>query len=245
MLRTSCLSVAALASLLSSAFSQELIVNGSFEQTAASGCAFNLSNSDFTQLMRGAKGFGPADMIDIMEGDCTYGLPPIDGKFKIGIGVRFPMPGQIDAFSLGLRAPLEAEATYRLQFFAQAVLEPFAADVGTLEIGVSGAMQQFGTMIYSDKPSSSGWTQMGLTFMSPIDGATRVTVRIKDGTDSWIHLDRFSMVKLDVEDESGVLGISSTPLRPSVELGNLAFEDLPAWAEPAARARPVGESNPR
>jgi hypothetical protein len=172
----------------------EMILNGDFENhTFGAGCHFNLPNASFNLGMSSATAFGDAEEIDVMaDGTCDWGNPPQSGATKLGMSRQGPVePG--DAFSFDLSTSIVSGELYEIEFYAHAVLDVFAPDIGDVEIGISTSNTSFGTLVFSGTPSPSGWTLLSTTFLAPID-ASYLTVRVQEGVDAWVHIDNFSLV---------------------------------------------------
>lgn len=187
--------VAAIAALLTTPVlcpAQELVVNGSFEDTTLSGCAFNQQNVAFSAAMMGATAFGAANEVDVMEGDCGYGLAPQNGSRKLGLGAKWPMQIGGDAIALELLAPVAAGGTYELSFYGHAALETFSPEIGDFEVGLSDSPNEFGTLVYTGTPGATAWTELGGVLVAPVSGAY-LTIRQSDHNDSWGHLDNVSL----------------------------------------------------
>ena len=166
-----------------------LIQNGSFEVNSSSGCTFNQSNSQFNSLVPEVVAFGGAEEIDIMkaEGSCGWGLPPQDGRTKLGIS------GSGDAFAMALSRDLSPGKRYHLEFFANAAFIFFPQTTMHVEVGISSDASSFGTVVFSGSPSPTAWTEFSRVFEAP-HPASFVTVRCFQG---WSHVDNFSLVEVD------------------------------------------------
>jgi len=169
---------------------QNLILNGSFEMNSATETMFNMSNGTFNSVVADATAFGDAEEIDLMLG-APYGLPPVDGKWKLGIH-RQSVGGATDAFAFHLSSPLVAGEVYHLDFYAHAETS-FDPDVGPVEIGLSSSATSFGTLLFSTGAlSTTSWTHFTHSFMAP-SSASFVTVQVGD-TETWAHIDNFTLV---------------------------------------------------
>ncbi len=180
-----------LGSLLVSLPAQNLVLNGSFENTTSTGCDLNLSNGTFSAMMSNHVGFGSADELDIMNGSCGYGSAPPDGIVKVGLACQYPNGSGVDAMALELASPLVPGQSYTLTFWVEAEVLSFSPDIGNVEIGVSTSSSSFGTQVFAGAaPSGGAWTQLTATFTAPL-AATWLTVRQEANTDSWNHVDDF------------------------------------------------------
>lgn len=175
-----------------SALGTNMILNGSFENNSAGGTLYNLSNAGFNAVMSNATAWGAAEEIDVMENTTnSFGLPAVDGVYKLGLHLR--ADGAFDAFSFDLSSPIVAGQQYRLEFYAHAVLD-FDSGATPLLIGISSSPTSAGTQIFSTGAlSPTGWTHYGHDFIAPVGGAY-LTVFSAAGTNTWAHVDNFSLV---------------------------------------------------
>lgn len=170
---------------------QNLIMNGSFEHNSAHGTIYNMSNAEFNATVERATAFGSADEIDLMDPSSVYGLPPIDGLFKLGLHRREPGVGT-DAFSFDLSSSIVVGTTYTISFWAHAVLD-FSPGLSPIEIGISGSATSFGTSVYtSGSLSARSWSHFTGDFVATV-GGDFLTVRPIDREETWAHIDDFSI----------------------------------------------------
>ena len=192
--------LAVLALLAVPAVAQNLVLNGSFERNSTSGCAFNLSNPEFTSSLAACTGFGLSSEIDIMEdGTCGYGLAPPQGATKLGIAAN--NDGISDAFSIRLWQSTIAGRPYKLVFQANSHISDFSPEVGAVEVGLSNSATDFGIKVAELVPSTVAWSVYGELVIAPI-AASYLTVRPLVTADCWIHVDDFHL------DGSGPAGLS-------------------------------------
>jgi hypothetical protein len=185
--------LAVLVVLATSAPAQNLVSNGNFERTKATGCQFNLSNPLFSELMPGCTGFGTTlgdGEIDIMQGGaCGYGLPAASGSVKVGIAADNDGNGS-DAFSFRLKSQLVAGLPYRLRFKANAYVSSFSPDLGAVEVGLSSSPTEFGVKVGELVPSPLAWSSFDGVIV-PATSVRFLTVRYQETKDGWNHVDDF------------------------------------------------------
>lgn len=168
---------------------QNLIKNGSFENNNAGATVFNMTNATFNATVNDATAFGSAQEIDLMFG-APYGLVPVHGDFKLGIHKQ--SGGPVDAFSFDLTGGIVAGSSYDLDFWAHAATD-FDPGTEPIEIGISSSSVSFGTLVYTSGALATGsWTNFTNTFIAPVN-ASYVTVRNSSGTETWAHIDDFSL----------------------------------------------------
>ena len=194
-------SIALLVVIAAPAAAQNLVVNGDFERTKATGCEFNLPNPVFDALMPGCTGFGTwqgVGQIDIMRGGtCGFGLPAASGLVKLGIGSS--KESDNDAFSFRLKTPLVPGKAYRLRFKANAFVSSFSPQLAPVVVGLSSSPTQFGVQVGVFLPSAVVWSSFDAIIV-PATSARFLTVRYPDSADGWNHVDDFS---LETADEAG------------------------------------------
>jgi hypothetical protein len=172
------------------AHGQNLILNGSFEDNTANVTMFNMSNAEFNAIVANATAFGDAEEIDLILGTGGFGLAPIDGDWKLAIHRQ--AGGATDAFSFDLMNSIVAGTTYRLEFWAHAVTD-FDPGTEPVQIGISTSATSFGTLVFATGQLSVGsWTQYIADFTAPIN-ADYLTVQNAPGTQTWAHIDAFSL----------------------------------------------------
>lgn len=179
------------------ASSQNLVLNGDFEINTSSGCLFEQTSTQFNALMPhctsfGQRGAGEGE-IDIMEGDCGWGLAPPSGHTKLGLAAWSLGEPFGDVLSMDLASPLEVGVTYTLSFRAMANLQ-VSTTVAGVDVGLSGSPTAFGDLLFSGHPSAVDWTlvSFGFTATAP---ATELTVRNTPTETGWNHVDDFRLVK--------------------------------------------------
>jgi hypothetical protein len=178
-----------------SAGDTNLILNGDFENTTVTDCAYNLTNAEFNSVMADAFAFGLAEQLDVMNDPtgCGYLGPPVSGTVKLGMSSD-GTPGQIDAFSLALSSPVVSGLTYTVSFYGWQWGRSFAPDIGPVQIGLSNDAYVFGTQVFEATPDTTGWNYFAQTFVAPV-GAAHLTVQAGDAGDTWIHVDDISLVE--------------------------------------------------
>jgi hypothetical protein len=169
-----------------------MIINGSFENNTSGGTQYNLTNANFNSLMSSITAFGASEELDIMDHANIYGLPPVDGNYKVALHLR--TDGLADAFSFGLSSSIVAGRTYTLSFWAQTVLD-FDPGREPLHIGISNSATDFGTLLYTTGPNTpNAWQYHETTFVAGVSG-NHLTVSNGPGPNStWIHVDDFRLV---------------------------------------------------
>lgn len=198
------------------AAAQNYIINGDFETTTATGCAFNQSNTGYNSLMTASTAFGRGE-IDIMQGDCGYSLPPQSGSYKLGIAGT---TGAYDALSLTLSAPVAAGSSYDLSFYAVNAYPQYGTP--QVEIGVSNSPNGFGTGVYSATIANSAtWVRYAANFTAPLSGSY-LTVTLS--ADRWAHIDNFCLT--------------------TAGSGNCFAGPLPDTPTPAVSATPTATETP-
>ncbi|QDU65010.1 hypothetical protein [Engelhardtia mirabilis] len=225
------IALAVLAVLSSSATTsaQNLVLNGSFENNTSTSCKWNPPNAEFNSLMADVTAFGTASEIDIMQGQCLYGSPPQDGAYKIGLASN-TFTQENDALALHLSSPLVQCKSYELEILAQAVVETFSPGVGPVQVGVSNDPNDFGTLVYSAIADTTGWTELGTTFVAPTN-AQYLTLRQPLTTKSWSHIDNVSLVpvpstNLTVPITVDVLPVGGGSALPTL-IGSIAVVEQP------------------
>jgi hypothetical protein len=168
-----------------------LILNGSFETNTAGSTMFNMSNATFNATVSNATAFGSAQEIDLITG-APFGSLPQSGNWKLAIHTVSP-GGSFDAFTFNLSAPIVAGNTYKLEFYAQSVLD-FDPDIAAVQVGLATNATSFGTQIFSGVPGTVGWTHFVHTFVAPTN-ATHLSVRPDPNAEVWNHIDNFSLVE--------------------------------------------------
>lgn len=172
---------------------QDLVVNGDFEMTTATGCEFNLSNAEFTAMVVGATAFSTFEETDVMldPSGCGYGSPPVSGTTKIGLAMTIPPSS--DAISLQLTSDTVAGDVYTLRVWIESVFY-LALDEGLLEVGISSAPDTFGSLVATLAAPSGGWFQQDVQFQAPVTGGYLTLRPVGVGTAGcWIHIDDVSL----------------------------------------------------
>jgi len=176
------------------ACAQELVINGSFEDTSATATQYNLSNFAFNALMPDTTAFGADEELDVMDAGAIYGSAPIEGDWKIGVSHGDFADPIVDALALHLHEPIVFGRRYELTLVAQSALEPFSPELAAVEFGVSDDPLSFGTRaLVTPQIGGDGWQTLGFAFDAPADGAY-LTVRGTIGPDAWTHIDLVSLV---------------------------------------------------
>ncbi len=173
----------------------QTILNGSFEENAATGCAYNLSNADFNALIQSVHGFGGSSTIagelDLHTTGCY--VTPQAGSWCVGLdsdaGSNDP-----DALALELSAPLTPGATYTLTYYVYANTNFGRMPIG-LNVGESLVNSDFGTLLSTTQTIANTWLQVQVTF-----AATRptryITVRSQVAVEGWVQVDNFRLTQL-------------------------------------------------
>jgi hypothetical protein len=174
---------------------QNLVINGDFEANLATGCSFNLSNSNFNLMMSNCTAFGLQNEIDIQDSACTsppyMGSDPASGRWFISLTTN-PANQFTDALSLHLSTSLNAGTSYYISYFEKAD-SSFVTSNDSLIIGVSSNSLTFGTQIFSSLPAVQvGWTHKTFTFTSPITGSY-LTISNKGSQNCWNFIDDFCL----------------------------------------------------
>lgn len=169
----------------------QTLLNGSFENNTAVGDQINLVNAQYNSLMANSFGFGVLPFVDgnidiIASSDYCGG--PQNGNWFVAL-----TSGGSDAFSLTLSSPLVAGNSYTLSFYDRSC-SPYAPG-SAVQIGVSNANNNFGTLVYTAPPPNydAGWSPRTCTFTAPINGLY-ITVQC-DGEFSggpWTQVDNFT-----------------------------------------------------
>lgn len=206
-----------LAAICSQAFAQTF-VNGSLEGGAVP--CNRVLNSQFPTFVGGA-GFafgtpnhgGFLGMIYFFDGTCSEG-PAKHGSNFLGLAANDA--GLVDAMSLKMTAPLLANKTYALTFFAKkspnAKPDPIA-----LQVGYSNDSLAFGTLADAvQPPTSSNWVRQTV-YIRPTTSAKYVTVRgvrTSSGTFEYgyTYVDSFKIaIGTAVELDEALLAVSPHP----------------------------------
>lgn len=170
-----------------------LVLNGGFELTSATGCEFNLSNATLNTRLAHVTAFGSAEEVDVMKdpAGCVIG-PPHGGVVKIGLSSQ-NAGGLSDALAMELSAPVIAGSSYAVSFFGwahpDAVLPEYR---GAVEVGLSNDPNTFGTSVFFGIPGPDGWQEFSSEFVAPV-GATYLTLRQNNNGDIWNHVDDVSL----------------------------------------------------
>jgi hypothetical protein len=178
----SCLALPAVAS-------PNMILNGSFENNSASTSQFNMVNATFNTTVADATAFGSAEEIDLITG-APFGLPPVDGKWKIAIHSQ--SGGGFDAFSFNLSSAVLGGQTYQLDFYSQ-IVQDFDPGLAPVLIGLSNSATSFGTQIYAGTGSTTAWTHLGTTFTASTTSQYLTVECDPNVPQVWTHLDNFSL----------------------------------------------------
>jgi hypothetical protein len=219
---------AVLALAVHAAHGQGMIFNASFEDTAAAGSRFNLTNDEFNALMADATAFGDsfgAGEVDIMLGGAGFGDAPVYGQWKIGLAHDGGAEG-VDAIALGVFEPILAGRTYDLTLVAQSVITADLAAV-PLEIGVSSRPDDFGRLVLATGTiGGSGWSHLALSFVAPA-GGEYLTIRGTAVRDGWTHIDAVFLsptCRVDIDGDGALSIFDFLAFQNAFEAGDRAVD---------------------
>ena len=167
--------------------SSQTFVNGSFENTTANSCTYNISNSTFNNMMNNTLAFGSYQALDIQLANCYIPSVP-NGNYAVGIANNPSNNSQGEAIALELTIPLVSGNQYSLSFDAYSITN--FGPQGNLLLGSSDTGNNFGIEIYNANTISSQWTSFTFTFIAPNNG-THITVMPVSGISSWNSIDNF------------------------------------------------------
>ncbi len=196
-----------IAAVPTSARSADLVLNGSFESNGNAGCAFNLTNQQFSAVMSNATAFGttvqpsgPGE-IDIYNNNCDLSKNAQSGTSYVGIHAQDI--DHVDAFSLALSSALVAGVSYRLDFYGQG---QDAADA--VFFGLSTQAPSFGLTLGTAIFSKNSWLEREITFTAA-GGESFVTFRAGTAANSanYIFLDSVSLTPLAAVPEPASWGL--------------------------------------
>jgi len=192
-------------------FSQSFI-NGSFENHSVGGDSLNLDSSGFNTVMSNCTSFGTIPNIDLLTSNAFCGSGADDGSWYIGI-----TGSGTDAIALELDSALQIGVDYTLTF-SERFCDPFVSYTPhALEIGLSNSDTTFGTLIYTGSvPTVQNWVGHTVDFTAPVIGMY-ITVRLAGGstTDTWTHIDNFSMTSAPPPTSASALLANSILLYPN------------------------------
>lgn len=213
---TIAIGMAALGQFAAIGNAQNLILNGSFEHNSVGGTVYNMNNTMFNTAMERVTAYGQSNEIDVMDPSAIYGLPPVDGTYKLGLHRRSNGAGT-DAFAFDIVGSIVAGTTYNIEFWAQAVTD-FSIGLSPVEIGISASPLEFGTLAFTSGPLIAGdWRRYSGNFVAPVNGAY-LTVSVFDGEETWAHVDHFTLTVIPAPAACVVLvvgGLFSTRRRRS------------------------------
>jgi hypothetical protein len=186
-----------------SASQAQQFMNGSFENTTAVGCQWNLVNSAFNSQMADCFAWGVKEELDIQMTGCQYGPPSIvDEHFislhsYIGIGT--------DALTLFTNIPCSVGDLYEISFYLRADYN-FTSTTDSLSIGITADSSQAGTILQSFLPDSV-WRYYVFVFQAPLT-SRYITVQNSMTIDGWNFVDGFKMrrVSLGIDEASPAAG---------------------------------------
>lgn len=167
-------------------------VNGSFENTTSSGCAYNLYNSDFNLYMAGCHAYGPNEELDIQTGIC-YGTA-INGNTFVSLAVEMNTLLK-DGFTMSLTQPLTAGNTYHLTFYLMANTQFGTGTIDSLEVGISANDSTFGQKLGAFWQTTSGWTPASITFVAPAN-VNYISLQNQANQYGWVFVDDFVLTDL-------------------------------------------------
>jgi hypothetical protein len=190
--------------LLSLPLASQSILNGSFENTTADTCDYNLIDADFNKKMKDVTAFGKAytgfngfaGEIDLHTLNCI--VNPQQGDWCIGMSSGSQSPSDADAIAFKLSAPLQAGMQYRVSFYTFGSSNP----PREVEIGYSVVDTAFGAFAGTAMPLALAWTLSEVTFKPSIP-AKFLTLRIKPGANGWTQVDHFSIEPLTGTKDTG------------------------------------------
>ncbi|HRE75988.1 MAG TPA: gliding motility-associated C-terminal domain-containing protein [Flavobacteriales bacterium] len=167
----------------------QYILNGDFEiNNAPSGIdQLDLTNTQFNSLVPFCFSFGSSSLteIDLITTGSWDGGPQ-SGNWYVGI-----RGGGIDQFSMEISVPLIAGATYEMSFYDR-TRSNNCSTPAPVEIGLSIANNNFGTLIYtSPAPTIGEWKPRVFTFTAPNNGQF-ITVRAQSAS-CWVKVDNFCL----------------------------------------------------
>lgn len=216
-------------------------VNGDLE--ANSPCGTQILNSQFNTFMYDAGyAFGTTDRAGY-KGEIylsqTSGQGCVEGPAQKGtffLGLASYQSGMVDAMSLKLDKPLEANKTYRLTFYTKKSKSVSPA-IGSipLEIGYTTDSVKFGTLIKTiQAPTSTSWTLHSINFRATVP--TRyITVRAVKAASggpfqSYTFVDNFSMAvgtSVAPEQRAFAMAPHPNPFRESFRFSLSATTKMP------------------
>ncbi len=183
------------------ASAQNIVLNGDFEANSATGCHFQLANSDFDAIMQNCRAFGDlfggTGALDVLDavGSCGYGASGPVGPTKVALecdGSPFT-----DAFSLALESQVIAGDDYRLSFWDYRHILPWYSGPAVLEIGVSSEPLSFDTLLEAFAVSNTAFARHESNFVAAA-GGRYLTLRLQGNSECWIHVDGFELERGDI-----------------------------------------------
>jgi hypothetical protein len=185
----------------------QVILNGDFETNTLTQCSYNMQNSVFTGSVANAYAFGSGNEIDMQDNSCAFGAPASGSWFA---SISSSSTGNIDAFSLGLSAPLIAGNQYVVSFYNKANTDFTYID--SLLIGISSDSMSFGSQMFITQPIVGSWSMSTFSF-TPSSNMKFITVTNKGDTTGWNFIDNF--VITDVTGIGEYYGNGSLNLYPN------------------------------
>lgn len=216
--------------------SQNLVVNGDFENNTSSGCDYDLVNSAFNARMVSCNAYGTQNELDIMDGGSCAGPAGPVGSTKLGLATDGG--ASVDALVVKLSNTLIVGQTYTVKAHLLAQIERWAPLQLPIEIGVTTNPSSQGTVIATFTPSIGGFAQFSATFTATV-AANYVSIQAAPNVSGWTHVDGVEL------SSGGTFALSKAGTCPGVTTlgttgGTPSSSVAILYGSPGSRTKPSG-----